>query len=1044
MHWRGARVAITSVGVVAWLLAALPVPVQAQTPFIPYFGKNRVHYDRFEWHIYKTDHFELFYYPSIEPHLERVAAYAESAYQHISSELKHDLPFRVPIILFKTQSEFQSQNIVGMELPEGVLAFAEPERNRMVLPIDEPPDQLYRLIVHELTHVFEFDIIPRGLVGANLPLWVDEGLANYMAGYWNVLDLMQVRDAALSDSVPRISQFEAQPLSGRLPYSLGHATFEFIETKWGKEGLRQFLFSLRKSVIGGGESAYEEALKTAPEDFDEQFDRYLKQRFYPFRDKERPADYGRNLSPNPRQNRNLTTVLSLDASPSGDMLAGIVGNRKDQELDIIILSAKTGEVIRNLTQGFDKDRGFEYISTSGGLRGNLVPWIAWAPVGDRIAYFVRTEKDKTLIVQNVIDRRIDYRIPLKSVDGPESPSFSPDGMTVAFSALRDGVSDIFVVNLTTGEIKNVTNDKYADYSPTFAPDGRSIVYSARISSNDKLFQLDLASGKKAQLTFGAHDDTSAKFADASTIVFTSTALPPTPPLPVEVARNAYMPNVWSLDLRANELKQWTDTVTGNISPVPLRTAGPLRVAFISYYKGENAINVVSTERPRATVASADFGTAGPILDFTPPMGHQLVPDNIHRKGRFERMTLANRPPINVGVTSSGNWLGSTELVFTDVLGDKMFGFSILSISQYRSFGASYVNIERRLQYSLQGFWQDQFYYGGAEYSQYAPLLDRDNAIATRTQRGAIASAIYPFNRYTRAELYGGYQYLRESYDNFNQDIANDDQIDFSGNPIFRDGNMLPLGVAIVQETTVFREYGPVAGNTFRIALDYSPGFGGSWLTRTTAQVDARHYTRLGTNGVFAVRFKGFRSWGTNPDFMYFGGNSEMRGYEYLQFYGQHAFFANAELRFPIIEAMLTPLGVLGGLRGVFFFDVGGSGFNGVDYTLMTNNTSEFRPLVGYELDAFGFVGAPIYGPPELVSGFRLVDGRASYGFGLESHILGFPIHLDWAWRSLFNSRWEDLYFRTCGPGPTGERLLCGPAGPQFRRAQFKFWIGYDF
>ena len=34
----------------------------------------------------------------------------------------------------------------------------------MVLPIDEPPDQLYRLITHELTHIFEFDIIPRGLV----------------------------------------------------------------------------------------------------------------------------------------------------------------------------------------------------------------------------------------------------------------------------------------------------------------------------------------------------------------------------------------------------------------------------------------------------------------------------------------------------------------------------------------------------------------------------------------------------------------------------------------------------------------------------------------------------------------------------------------------------------------------------------------------------------------------------------------------------------------------------------------------------------------
>ena len=156
MQLRVSRIAFWSLGVLIFAVAAaIPTPVEAQTPFIPYFGKNRVHYTRFDWYIYKTDHFEIFYYPTIEPHLERIASYAENAYQHISSELKHDLPFRVPMVLFKTQSEFQSQNISGGELPEGVLAFAEPERNRMVLPIDEPPDQLYRLITQELTHVFE-------------------------------------------------------------------------------------------------------------------------------------------------------------------------------------------------------------------------------------------------------------------------------------------------------------------------------------------------------------------------------------------------------------------------------------------------------------------------------------------------------------------------------------------------------------------------------------------------------------------------------------------------------------------------------------------------------------------------------------------------------------------------------------------------------------------------------------------------------------------------------------------------------------------------
>ena len=80
--------------------AGLPSLAYAQTGYIPYFGKNQIRYDNFEWHTYQTEHFEIYYYPEIEPHLERIAGYAESAYQHVSSELKHDLSMKLPMILF--------------------------------------------------------------------------------------------------------------------------------------------------------------------------------------------------------------------------------------------------------------------------------------------------------------------------------------------------------------------------------------------------------------------------------------------------------------------------------------------------------------------------------------------------------------------------------------------------------------------------------------------------------------------------------------------------------------------------------------------------------------------------------------------------------------------------------------------------------------------------------------------------------------------------------------------------------------------------------
>ena len=336
--------------------------------------------------------------------------YAESAYQHISSELKHDLAFRVPLILFKTSSEFQQENVIPGAATEGVGAFAEPERQRMVMPLDSPPDLLYRLVVHELTHIFEFDIIPTSLIRRNQPLWINEGLSDYMTGIWVPLDLMTVRDAAVADIIPKMSKLEGYGgfSNPRLIYNLGHATFEFIESRWGKEGLRQYLFALRKAVIGGGDDAFQEAFKISADDFDQQFERYLKDRFKPFRDKERPADYGRNLAPNPEKGP-FSQAVSIEPSPSGDLIAVASGNRKDQELDIILVSGKDGSVIRNLTSGFDQDKGFEYISEPGG-RFITVPWMSWSPTGDRLAYFVRAEKTRTLIIQNVLTRKIEQQI----------------------------------------------------------------------------------------------------------------------------------------------------------------------------------------------------------------------------------------------------------------------------------------------------------------------------------------------------------------------------------------------------------------------------------------------------------------------------------------------------------------------------------------------------------------------------------------------------------------------------------------------------------
>jgi hypothetical protein len=711
-----------------------------------------------------------------------------------------------------------------------------------------------------------------------------------------------------------------------------------------------------------------------------------------------------------------------------------------------LISAKDGSMVRNLTNGFDKNYGFDHIVQLG-ERFNTMPWLSWSPKGDRLAYFVRTEKERTLIVQNVLTRKIEARVAMKSVDEPESPSFAPDGRTVAFAALRGGIGDIFTVDLQTQQIVNLTTDDFFDYGPVYAADGKYLVYNARVSGNQKLFRLDLDTKKKTQLTFGTNDETAAQFLDDHTLLFSSTATDPAVSLDAEVAKNGNIYNVWTLDLRNGELKQYTDALGGIVSPVGLTdnsANSASRIAFVTYYKGDWGIHTLERKEPLHTAASADFGSPGPIIDFQAPMAHTLVTANQRRKRPFEKMFIEGRPPVNVGVTNNGDVFGGTEISFGDVLGDKQVNVFASSIAQYRTMAVSYVNLGSRLQYAFQGFSQTQFFYGqlgGVFYDpSLAPFISRDLATATRSVRGGTLFAAYPLDRYRRLEISGGLIQLSEQYnDPTLEQYANQYQQQTFGQTVFRNGTLVPLMAAYVEETTIFREFGPLAGSTMRFAYDVAPKIGGT-LSRQTLEGDIRHYTRIASTGVLATRLRGFKSIGGYPDFLYFGGNSEMRGYDYLQFVGQNAVFANAELRFPIIEAALTPIGVVGGIRGVFFANIGGGWFKGQGYTFATSKDEPFRPVTGYQQDAAGQLRLdpvtgtpiPIYGPEQVISGFRLKDGRASYGVGLETFALGFPIHFDWSYRTLLNRGWEDVVFASSG------------GSSAFRKPRFAVWIGYDF
>ncbi len=101
-----------------FLIALLFCAAEADAQFF-YFGRNKVQYTDFEWHVLKTDHFDIYYYTEMKDLAERGAAFAEEAYSFLQLKFNHTLGSRVPLIFYSSHLHFQQTNTTGGVHPRG-------------------------------------------------------------------------------------------------------------------------------------------------------------------------------------------------------------------------------------------------------------------------------------------------------------------------------------------------------------------------------------------------------------------------------------------------------------------------------------------------------------------------------------------------------------------------------------------------------------------------------------------------------------------------------------------------------------------------------------------------------------------------------------------------------------------------------------------------------------------------------------------------------------------------------------------------------------
>jgi beta-lactamase regulating signal transducer with metallopeptidase domain len=223
-----------------------------------------------DWQLAETPSFEISYPPALESQVERVGREAEAAYAQLKLDLRHELAFKPRLVLFTTRREMERALATG-SIPGNV--------EHILLPLDTSPARFRGDLVHEVSHVFGLDIIPTS--GRARPAWIHEGLAEFERGEWDSSDAAVLREMVRAGNVPRMSSVGAEGFSGnpRLNQILGHAVFDFIVSKTGKNGLRRFLLAVRQSTGGDLTIVYTTTFAVTPGDFDREFEEYLRAHF---------------------------------------------------------------------------------------------------------------------------------------------------------------------------------------------------------------------------------------------------------------------------------------------------------------------------------------------------------------------------------------------------------------------------------------------------------------------------------------------------------------------------------------------------------------------------------------------------------------------------------------------------------------------------------------------------------------------------------------------------------------------------------------------
>ena len=912
------------------------------------FGNNKIQYKEQEWSRIETLHFDI-YYPSEDHEFGEIAALvAEEAYFYLKEDFRTPVVRRISLFFYKSHKDFETTNIIYPLLNEGVGGFTESVKNRVVVPFDGSFRKMEEIVIHELTHAYINELnksVSRIFEGMSFPFWMQEGLPEFMAvGGEDIYNNMFIVDLLMNDGIHNLDE-----IWGYYAYREGESFLVFLAEEYGREKVLDLFYTTRSS--GNPETVYEQVFGMDFKEIQKRWKNYLKRKYFPYiTEYDVPYEVFEPKTDHEEDNSYINFAPRF--SPDGDTF--LYFSNKDMRTNIWKGSTlelhKNKKLVKGETTG--KMEEFHF------LRNN----ICWFPDGERFAFVAKTSFGDKIYLADSESGKIKKAFPLPDFDAVYEIDVSHSGKKMVFTGQKNLKNDIYILDLETEEIQQLTNDKYNDYQPKWSPDGTKIVFSSERlvrASNDHIFYglntniffydvetaefynvtnddfnnyfpfwnstgefimfsserelalnletVNIHTGKRARMTKSLGGIFAADItADDDTLIF-----------------SCFYKGGWDVYTKANpfsglefsdykmpERAELVDDFYSTFMIERYKKFGRVKRKFKKVYPVNNSKSVTKIDFGKKLEKDSLNHKYNEELDFKPT--EENIPNVYPYKTKF----LLDRLWGGMAYSASEGAYGQVMLGFTDLMGNHSFGVNvgITKNIENSDFVFNYLYLKKRIDYGGGVFYlNDDLYWlhnEGTENEFYRRERFR--------QYGLYGLVRLPFNKFWRMDFEGIVQkeeikqdLLDDSTDSWIEDYwTSDDETNFSPQ------------VSLVQDNTLYGSVGPISG--WRGAAMLGHSFSDNDTDYTLGVLDFRHYLFFAKKFSFAYRgYTGIIEGESNMrfDLADFEG---VRGYDGSDLGTKKALFS-AELRFPFIDHLQIgfPLPIqFANIRGSAFVDVG--------------------------------------------------------------------------------------------------------------------------